>query len=88
MQALFNAIVAFEAIHWQVQLAWLITALPSIIVAATPYPRFSAALKKLSWFLNLFSVLAHKDSPDQTLKAPFTQSKPPLVVGTPVLVKS
>jgi hypothetical protein len=83
MNSLFAAILTYESAHWQAQLSWFVAALPSIIVAATPYPRVSAVLKKISWLLNLFSVLTHKDSPN-TIKAPLTQSKPPVVVGQTV----
>lgn len=79
----FSAVVSFEALHWQGQVATLISLSPSIITALAPYPKEQGFAQSFFKFLNLFSVLSHKDSPS-TLKAPFTQSLPPAVVGSPV----
>jgi hypothetical protein len=83
MTAFFAAVWAYEQANWQHQLVDFIAALPSIIVAATPYPKVDGALKKLLQVLNIFSVLTHSDSPS-TLKAPFTQSAAPSVIGQTV----
>ena len=64
-------------------LAALVTILPSVIVALTNYPTVQGVLKTILQVLNFFSGLAHKDSPG-TLKLPFTQSKPPAVIGSAV----
>jgi hypothetical protein len=50
--------------------------LPSMITAFTNYPRVDGFLKGFLRFVNIFSVLAHKDSPS-TLKAPIVNSDPP-----------
>lgn len=83
MSNLLKLIEAYEVANWTSQLAWLIAALPSLIVAATPLPKVSAALKVVSKILNFFSLLTHKDSPG-TLKLPFTQSRPPLNVSVSI----
>jgi hypothetical protein len=79
----FSAFWAFEQLHWQGQLALALTQLPSIIVALAPYPKAAGLAQTIFKILNLFSFLAHRDSPG-TLKLPFKQSKPPTVVGSPV----
>lgn len=84
MQAILNSILAFEAQNWQGQVALLVTQLPSIIVALSNYPRVDGFLSTLLRILNMFSFLTHADSP-HTIKAPFTQSQPPTVVGIPVI---
>lgn len=85
VSSLWSSLVVFEKANWQGQLALALTQLPSLIVAATPYPKVDGFLKSLFQFLNIFSFLAHKDSAAQTLKMPLTQSRPPLVIGTPIL---
>jgi hypothetical protein len=82
--SVFSAIAIFEAANWHGQLALLIAQLPSIIVALTPYPKEQGFAKQLLQFLNVFSFLAHSDSPG-TLKPPGVQSSPPAVVGVPIL---
>lgn len=72
-----DAVVAYFQASWPTWLGIAIAALPSLITALTAYPRVDGALKEVLQFLNLFSILVHKDSPS-TLKAPFTFSKPPL----------
>lgn len=84
MPAWLAAIGSFELAHWQGQLALTLTQLPSVIVALTPYPTAAGLAKKLFAFLNLFSFLTHSNSPG-TLKLPLTQSKAPLVLGSPVM---
>jgi hypothetical protein len=64
-------------------ISFLIAIFPSLIVAATPYPKEQGWLRVASQILNLFSGLTHSDSPG-TLKLPLTQSSPPAVVGAPV----
>lgn len=81
--AFFASIYAFEVLHWQGQLALILSQTPSIITALTPYPKAAGAWKTISQILNVFSLLSHRDSPN-TLKAPLTQSQPPLVVGSAV----
>ena len=49
--------------------------LPSIVVAATPYPKASKALRVISHVLQFCSVLSHRDCPG-TLKAPGRVDRP------------
>lgn len=49
----------------------LVTAIPSLLVALTPYPKAGGFLKALSVFAQLLSILTHRDSPG-TLKMPLT----------------
>jgi hypothetical protein len=57
----------------------LITLLPSLIVAATPFPKVDGFLKGALRVVNVFSLLVHKDSPG-TLKLPFVNSDAPVPV--------
>lgn len=86
VSALLKSVWAFEVIHWEGQLALALSQLPAVIVACTNYPTVDGFLKTLLRLLNLISLLAHKDSYNQTLKLPFTQSRPPAVLGAPVAV--
>ena len=79
----FSAVVVFENQHWQGQVATLILIAPSITVALNPYPKLAGLWATILKILNPLSILSHKDSPN-TLKAPFTQSQPPAVVGSQV----
>lgn len=81
-----HAVIAFEALHGLAQLGWLLAAAPSIAVALTNYPKVASVWNTIAKILNVVSILAHKDSPG-TLKPLFVQSKPPPVVGIPVMSK-
>jgi len=48
----------------------LVTAIPSLVVALTPYPKAKGFLRALSYVAQFLSFLTHRDSPG-TLKLPF-----------------
>jgi len=54
----------------------LLVALPGLITALAKYPKAKGVVAALQVALDFISILTHKDSPN-TVKLPFTSSKPP-----------
>ena len=74
--AAVNAAWAWCKANWPWIAGALIIALPGLITALSKYPKAGGVVKALQVLLDWISVLTHKDSPN-TVKLPFTKSKPP-----------